>query len=89
MCDNLIKIDQIVHHNPYFNLFILHDNLFGNQGSDIYIKDYIDFKYTKNQLQKPKIEPELLFGLIHLSTKQYPQMFQNFFFDWSTDSLID
>ena len=26
---------QIVHHNPCFNLFILHDNSFDNQGSEI------------------------------------------------------
>ena len=26
---------QIVHHNPCFNLFILHNNLFDNQGSEI------------------------------------------------------
>ena len=26
---------QIVHHNPCFNLFILHNNLFNNQGSEI------------------------------------------------------
>ena len=42
----------------------------------------------KNQ----KIDLEILFGLTHHSTKQYPQMLQKFFFDWSTDifeSLID
>ena len=26
---------QIVHHSPCFNLFILHNNLFDNQGSEI------------------------------------------------------
>ena len=26
---------QIVHHNPCFNLFILHSNPFDNQGSEI------------------------------------------------------
>ena len=26
---------QIVHHNPCFNLFILHNNSFDNQGSEI------------------------------------------------------
>ena len=26
---------QIVHHNPCFNLFILHNNSFDNQGSQI------------------------------------------------------
>ena len=42
----------------------------------------------KNQ----KIELEILFGLTHHSIKQYPQMLQRFFFDWSTDifqSFID
>ena len=32
---------QIMHHNPRFNLFILHNNLFDNQGSNIYIYIYI------------------------------------------------
>ena len=27
--------NQIVHHNPCFNLFILRNNLFDNQGSEI------------------------------------------------------
>ena len=27
--------NQIVHHKPYFNLFIRHNNLFDNQGSEI------------------------------------------------------
>ena len=27
--------NQIVHHNPCFNLFILHNNSFDNQGSEI------------------------------------------------------
>ena len=30
-----------MHHNPRFNLFILHNNLFDNQGSNIYIYIYI------------------------------------------------
>ena len=28
-----VSDSQIVHHNPCFNLFILHDNSFDNQGS--------------------------------------------------------
>ena len=35
---------------------------------------------------------EILFGLTHHSTKQYPQILQKYFFDWSIDifqSLID
>ena len=42
----------------------------------------------KNQ----KIDLKILFGLTHYSAKQYPQMLQRFFFDWSVDifqSLID
>ena len=42
----------------------------------------------KNQ----KIDLEILFGLNHHSAKQYPQMLQKYFFDWSIDifqSLID
>ena len=39
-----------------------------------------DFKYTKNQLQK-SIDLEILFGLTHHSTKQYPQILQKYFFD--------
>ena len=42
----------------------------------------------KNQ----KIDLEILFGLTHHSTKQYPQILQIYFFDWSIDifqSLID
>ena len=30
-----IHDSQIVHHNPCFNLFILHSNQFDNQGSKI------------------------------------------------------
>ena len=30
-----IHDSQIVHHNPCFNLFILHSNPFDNQGSEI------------------------------------------------------
>ena len=43
---------------------------------------------NKNQ----KIDLEILFGLTHHSTKQYPQLLQKCFFDCSTDifqSLID
>ena len=39
-----------------------------------------------------KIDLKLLFGLIHDSTKQFPQILQRYFFDWSIDnfqSLID
>ena len=32
---NFIYHNQIVHHKPCFNLFILHNNLFDNQGSEI------------------------------------------------------
>ena len=35
---NFIYHNQIVHHKPCFNLFILHNNLFDNQGSKIKIK---------------------------------------------------
>ena len=31
----IIYDSQIVHHNPCFNSFILHNNLFDNQGSEI------------------------------------------------------
>ena len=31
----MIVDSQIVHHNPCFNLFILHNNSFDNQGSEI------------------------------------------------------
>ena len=39
-----------------------------------------------------KIKLKILFGLIHHSTKQFPQILQRYFFDWSIDifqSLID
>ena len=32
---------QIVHHNPCFNLFILHNNSFNNQGSKINKNDIV------------------------------------------------
>ena len=35
VCYIYIYDSQIVHHNPCFNLFILHNNLFDNQGSEI------------------------------------------------------
>ena len=41
----------------------------------------VDFKYTKNQRQKPKIDLEILFGLTHHSIKKYPQMLQKLSFD--------
>ena len=62
--------NQIVHHNPCFNLFILHKKLFANQGSEInkniyiYIYIYIirnintKFKrniHTKDQRFKQKL----------------------------------
>ena len=31
----IVNDSQIVHHNPCFNLFILHNNPFDNQGSKI------------------------------------------------------
>ena len=42
---------QIVHHNPCFNLFILHKNLFDNQGSEINEND-IFYVSTYCLLQK-------------------------------------
>ena len=42
--------------------------------------------------KNPKIDLEILFGLTHDSTKQYSQILQKYFFDWSIDifqSLID
>ena len=44
---------QIVHHNPCFNLFILHNNLFDNQGSEINKNDIFlrfDIAFYKNFL---------------------------------------
>ena len=38
-----------------------------------------------NKIQK--LELEILFGLTYHSTKHYPRMLQNFFFNWSTDVL--
>ena len=32
---NFMYHNQIVHHKPFFDLFILHNNLFDNQGSEI------------------------------------------------------
>ena len=46
---------------------------------------FFKFKYIKNQWQKPKSGSQILFGLTHHSTKQYPQMLQKYFFDWSVD----
>ena len=44
MCHN-----QLVHHKPCFNLFMLHNNSFDNQGSEINKNDniciYIDYIY--------------------------------------------
>ena len=38
---------QIVHHNPCFNLFILHNNSFDNQGSEINKSDiFFTFRHT-------------------------------------------
>ena len=38
---------QIVHHNPRFNLFILHNNSFDNQGSKINKNDiFFTFRHT-------------------------------------------
>ena len=54
-----IHDSQIVHHNPCFNLFILHHNSFDNQESEISQNDifyfstyciYIYCTYTKRQI---------------------------------------
>ena len=45
----------------------------------------VDFEYTKNQWQKPKIDLELWLGLTQDSTMWYPQTLQQVFFDWSVD----
>ena len=50
-----------------------------------YFLFFFKFKYIKNQWQKPKSGSQILFGLTHHSTKQYPQMLQKYFFDWSVD----
>ena len=42
-----------------------------------------------NKIQKMDLEILILFGLTHHSTKQYSQILQKYFFDWSIDSLID
>ena len=46
---------QIVHHNPCFNLFILHNNSFDNQGNEINENDiFFKFRHTvfyKNCIQ--------------------------------------
>ena len=53
----------------------------------------VDLKYTPQfNYKNQKIDVEILFGLTHHSTKQYPQMLQKFFFDRSINtfqSLID
>ena len=50
---------QIMHHNPRFNLFILHNNLFDNQGSNIYIYIckyiYIDIYININEYKYKEI----------------------------------
>ena len=39
--------NQIIYHEPFFNLFILHDNLFDNQGSKINKNDiFCVFRHT-------------------------------------------
>ena len=44
---NFIYHNQIVHHKPCFNLFILHNNLFDNQGSEINKNDiFCTFRHT-------------------------------------------
>ena len=44
---NFVYHNQILYHKPCFNLFILHDNLFDKQGSEI-SKNYIfcTFRHT-------------------------------------------
>ena len=45
--ENFIYYDQTVHHKPCFNLFILHNNLFANQGSEINKNDiFCTFRHT-------------------------------------------
>ena len=50
ICDIIyiyIYDSQIVHHNPRFNLFILHNNSFDNQGSKINKNDiFFTFRHT-------------------------------------------
>ena len=44
---NFIYYNQIVHHKPCFNLSILHNNLFDNQGSKINKNDiFCTFRHT-------------------------------------------
>ena len=35
ICIYIYICSQIVHHNPCFNLFLLHNNSFDNQGNEI------------------------------------------------------
>ena len=59
---------QIVHHNPCFNLFLLHNNSFDNQGSEINEKDIflrfdlVSFTKTFFLLQIPIISLVLDFA---------------------------
>ena len=58
---NFIYHKQIVHHKPCFNLFILHNNLFDNQASDINKNDM--FCTLRHTFFYENFLPTLLYSL--------------------------
>ena len=74
---NFIYHNQIVHHKPCFNLFLLHNNSFDNQGSEINNSDiFCMFRHTVFLL-KTFFRSTLLFVPVHIN---YPQLYEVF---WS------
>ena len=75
ICDS-----QIVHHNPCFNLFILHKNLFDNQGSEIdeneifYVSTYCLlqklYSYYQCILKRPILKLLLFFDYLTKPKKE-------------------
>ena len=71
---NFIYHNQIAHHKPCFNLFLLHNDLFDNQGSEINKSDiFCTFRHTVFLLktfQLPSIISSILeFYIIKINTK--------------------
>ena len=55
---------QIVHHNPCFNLFILHNNSFDNQGSEINKNDIL-LRFDKRSFTKTFFLLQTFFPILY------------------------